>query len=275
MAARYESPEQAVKVLQTWHIQPGMPARAQSNTLAREVLINVQITGAGNYMLLCTPLELEALAVGFAFSEGLLTVPGDIVSVTTEPTGFWSAAVCLTLREPPLAGASRNLIVTSSCGLCGSQIEKEIVGPEVGSELRIEGLQLIRIADRLLQHQSLFEQTGGTHAAGIFNGRGELVSYAEDGGRHNALDKAVGKLLLAGRGAKGCGVIITGRISYELVAKSARAGLEVVAGISAPSALATDAAAIRNITLCGFVRADRLTVYTHPFRVAEVGVSNV
>ena len=254
-----------------WLIQQHEPPTPQNPALAREALVNVHVVGAATYSLLCTPFEIEALAVGFAYTEGLLNAPEDIISITTEPTGLWSSAVKLELRHeldhPP---ATRNLIVTSSCGLCGKQIEDGLTGVDVGSELRIQGCQLIRLAARMWEQQTLFKQTGGTHAAGVFGDTDELLAFAEDSGRHNALDKAIGKLLLSGRHTRGCGVILSGRISYELVTKAAQAGLEVIAGVSAPSALAADAAALRNITLCGFVRDDRMTVYTHPYRVAEL-----
>jgi FdhD protein len=254
-----------------WLIRQGSQPLLERNELAREILVSVQIVRLANYMLLCTPLDLEAMAVGFAFSEGLLTGPSDIASVTTESTGFWSAMVRLELRnEQQREAVPRNLIVTSSCGLCGRQIEDGLMDRKAGSDLRIAAPQLIRLGDCLAEHQPLFERTGGTHAAGLFDRNGHLLDVAEDCGRHNALDKVIGKLLLTGRNLEGCGVIISGRISYELVVKSARAGLEVIAGVSAPSALAADAATLRNMTLCGFVRADRVTVYTHPFRITDL-----
>ena len=147
-------------------------------------------------------------------------------------------------------------------------MEEGLTGPEVGSSLRLEGQELIELGARLRQAQPLFRKTGATHAAAVFDAAGEILTLAEDSGRHNALDKALGQRLLAGRPTNGHGVIISGRISYELVLKSARAGLELVAGVSAPTALAVEAAALRNITLCGFVREDRATVYTHPYRIA-------
>jgi FdhD protein len=192
----------------------------------------------------------------------------DLASVSIGRSGPWFGSVRLELRAPPSGAVPRTLIVSSSCGLCGGRLEEGIDGPQVGSELRVEGLQLIDVANRLWQAQPIFQQTGATHAAGIFDSTGQLLATAEDSGRHNALDKALGKLLLAGRAAGGLGVILSGRISYELVLKSARAELELIAGVSAPSALAAEAASLRNITLCGFVRADRATVYTHPYRVA-------
>jgi FdhD protein len=262
-----------IREVRAWRMGPDQAPVNEHCAVVREALVTVKVPGIGSYGLLCTPLELEALAVGFGFSEGLFADPNDVVSVATEHVGPWSASVRLDLRETGGHAAPRCLIVSSSCGLCGSRMDQGLTGEEVGDSLRTDGLQLIDLGSRLWHEQPIFQRTGGTHAAGIFDRAGEFVALAEDGGRHHALDKAVGKLLLQGRNAIGCGVIISGRISYELVLKSARAGLEMVAGISAPSALAVEAAALRNVTLCGFVRADRATIYTHPYRVA--GLSNL
>lgn len=262
------SPAQAVRDVLAWRLRPGEPPLEERCALAQEALVTVEVVGVGSYGLLCTPLELEALTVGFAFSEGCLDDATDVASIAIEPSSPWSTSVRLELARPPGHATPRSLIVSSSCGFCGGgRIEAGLTGPAMGSTLRLEGLQLIRVAGDLHQHQAIFQQTGGTHAAGIFDERGALLAVAEDAGRHNALDKAVGKLLLRGSDARGTGLMMSGRISYELVVKAARAGIEVVAGVSAPSALAVEAATLRNITLCGFVRADRATVYTHPNRL--------
>ena len=115
--------------------------------------------------------------------------------------------------------------------------------------------------------QKIFEQTGGSHAAAIFNSTGEIVAVAEDLGRHNALDKAIGSVLLERGSVQGCGVVLSSRLSLEMVLKAVRAGLEVMLAVSAPTSLAIDVAQQFGVTLCGFVRAERATVYTHPDRI--------
>ena len=126
---------------------------------------------------------------------------------------------------------------------------------------------------RLRETQTVFEATGGVHAAGVFDAAGAMLATAEDIGRHNALDKAIGECLLAGRATGGCGVVLSGRVSFELVAKAARAGVEVILAVSGPTSLAVEAADRWNITLCGFVRGDRMNVYTHPGRIEELAKS--
>jgi len=122
--------------------------------------------------------------------------------------------------------------------------------------------------DRAVREQQvLFQACGGTHAVGIFDGRGQLLVVAEDTGRHNALDKAIGKSLLGGIPVAGCGVVLSGRASLEIVGKCARAGIELVSAISAPTSLAVEVAERCNITLCAFVRESRATVLSHPRRV--------
>ena len=119
------------------------------------------------------------------------------------------------------------------------------------------------------RHQQLFASSGGTHAAAIFTRDGDIFSVAEDIGRHNALDKCIGQCLLMERPTVGCGVALSGRVSLEMVVKAARAGIEIISAVSAPSSMAIDEALRSQITLCGFVREFRLTEFSHPFRIVE------
>jgi len=118
--------------------------------------------------------------------------------------------------------------------------------------------------------QKLFETTGGAHAAGIFDKSGSIIAFAEDIGRHSAFDKAIGKCLIAELNTKRCGVVLSGRISLEMVSKAARAGIELIGAVSAPSSFAIEAAKKWNITLCGFVRPGRMNVYTHLERICNL-----
>ncbi|HOX40364.1 MAG TPA: formate dehydrogenase accessory sulfurtransferase FdhD [Candidatus Brocadiia bacterium] len=242
-----------------------------SDEVIREETLTVMTGGAGNYALLCAPTDLEALAIGFAFSEGLLDDPIGKARVTIERGGLWNSVARLEMPEADDArGTARNMIVSSSCGLCGAVAGKVLSGPEVGDRLRVNAAGIFKTASAMRKRQEIFARTGGAHAAAIFDADYEIASFAEDLGRHNALDKAVGKLLLAGRSPQGMGVILSGRISLELVLKAARAGLEVLAAVSAPTSLALAAAEARNLTVCGFVRENRLTVYTHARRVRDL-----
>jgi FdhD protein len=118
--------------------------------------------------------------------------------------------------------------------------------------------------------QTLFQRTGGSHAAVLFEGSGVWRGLAEDIGRHNALDKVLGLLLLEGRSPRGLGAVLSGRVSGEMVAKAVQAGLEILAAVSAPSAMAVEVAAASGLTLCAFVRENRMTVFTHPYRIRDL-----
>ncbi len=263
-------PQEATRAVQPLRFQAnGVPPARESDYVVVEDVLVLDIEDVGSYTLLCTPRDTRALAVGFAFSEGIISGIDDInVLYHCEDT---PGVIRMALVDPARAqGPERNLIVTSSCGMCGSReaVERFLSGTSaVGQSLNVTASLLLSTVQDMRARQHIFSQTGGTHAAAIFSGEGEIIAFSEDIGRHNALDKAIGKCLLAGIPTAGCGVVLSGRVSFELVAKSARAGLELIAAVSAPSSLAIDAALRSNITLCGFVRDERATVYTHPERI--------
>jgi FdhD protein len=171
--------------------------------------------------------------------------------------------------DPRQEPTSRNLIVTSSCGLCGSRnIDRLLAGATLcGDKLRVSLPVLHAAISEMQARQRFFMRTGGTHAAGIFTAAGDMLAIGEDIGRHNAFDKAMGQCLLHGLPTAGHAAVLSGRVSVELVAKAARAGLELIAAISAPSSLAIQVAERCHVTLCGFVREKRATVYARPHRI--------
>lgn len=232
-----------------------------------EQLLTIAVEGVGNFAVMCTPCDVEPLAIGFVFSEGLISSIDDVADCSYRPD---QRTVGLRLEGPGQGGAVRNLVVTSSGGLCGSRNVDGLLTDDVAcaDTLRVSPATLRVVAQEMRGRQQLFSRTGGTHAAGIFDAAGTLLAVGEDIGRHNALDKAVGKRLLRRRALAGCGAMLSGRVSLELVAKALRAGLEIMVAVSAPSSLAIDVAERCNITLCGFVRGERATVYTHPRRIA-------
>jgi FdhD protein len=126
------------------------------------------------------------------------------------------------------------------------------------------------VAEQMSARQDLFSRTGGTHAAAIFSTGGQIVAFGEDIGRHSSVDKAIPRCLLNEDSLEQRGLMLSGRVSLELVAKAARAGIELMGAISAPTSLAIQAAERCNITLCGFVRGRRATVYTHPRRIRDL-----
>ncbi len=238
--------------------------------LAEERMITLSIQGAGDFSTMALPRDLPALAAGFAFTEGIVSAGREIALIQACPDD--PGLVRVLLEEAGKARKrKRNLLITGSCGICGGdQALEEILHslPSVGNTLAVQR-SWFRHAEKAMEaRQELYRATRGTHAAGIFSARGEVLAFAEDVGRHNALDKAIGLCLLAGVETRGAGLLLSSRLSFELVAKAARAGLELVAALSAPSALAVEAARRWGITLCAPLREKTLPLLTHPHRIS-------
>ncbi len=248
----------------------GAEAVSESVAVVREAAVTIDVQGIESYTLLCTPDDNLALATGFLLSEGIVDGLDDIGSL--EPCRDDPATVRVRLKQrvPRIDDAGRNLLIVSSCGLCGAEgLNARLESlPTVGDSLRVNSHVLREAGDRLREHQPLFEACGGTHAAGIFDADGKLMAHAEDTGRHNALDKAIGRCLRAGLSPAGSLAVLSGRVSLEMVGKCARAGIELISAISAPTSLAIEVAERCGITLCAFVREARATVFTHPGRIA-------
>lgn len=210
-----------------------------------------------------TPGHDEELALGFLVGEGLIDGPRP----AAPPADF--AANVVEVPGPLLGDpGARRFYTTSSCGVCGKGALEEVAvharalppGPVVGRSL------LAALPDRLAQ--PTFERTGGLHATGVFDAAGSPLIVREDVGRHNAMDKAIGRALLDGLlPSHDYLVCVSDRLSFELVQKAAVAGAPVLVGVGAPSSLAVTLAADRGMTLCGFARAGRINVYTGVERV--------
>lgn len=261
------APTAGVPVLRVFHDRPH-PEMIE-DSLVVESLLNLDIRDVGSYGILCSPNERRELAVGFAFSEGMIESRNDIrfLRECEDDPGTIRMGIA---RPERVSEGQRNLLVVSSCGMCGSQVSMEEQLrrlPSVTDRLRLPRRLMSELPARMVAQQGLFARTGGAHAAALFTSGADLLALGEDVGRHNALDKAIGHCLLAGTRLDGSILVLSGRVSFELMAKAARAGVELIAAISAPSALAVDAATRCNVTLCGFVREGRFTVYTHPWRV--------
>jgi FdhD protein len=202
-------------------------------------------------------------------SEGILESRDDIRVLKRCEDDPNTIRVRLKRKIPAIGDRGRNLLIVSSCGACGSESLKRQIDslPRSGETLRIRGTLLRLVYGELRRRQKLFEVCGSAHAAALFDKSGGLISFAEDVGRHNALDKAIGTCLLGGVKTAGLGAAVTSRLSLEMVSKCARAGIELIAAVSAPTTLAIEVARACNITLCAFVREARATVFTHPERV--------
>ena len=169
-------------------------------------------------------------------------------------------------------GERREITMTSACGMCGRRTIESLQSrvAAVRGDWTVSAGVIAVLPDRLRSSQAVFDSTGGLHAAGLFDRSGNLLVSAEDVGRHNAVDKIVGHTLLAGRHPLDSAILlVSGRMSFELVQKSLLAGIPVIAAVSAPSSLAIDLAQQSNITLCGFVRGPRFNIYSHQSRVVS------
>lgn len=213
--------------------------------------------------------EALALCAGFLFTEGMIETMADVVEMALcqdEPN-----LVRVRLAQPSQVDSRRRSgFIASSCGICGGVNHagdlRDGLLP-VSDTLRIDPARFEPLMAALQSRQAVFKYTGGTHAAALFSAAGALLASAEDLGRHNAMDKVIGQRLLRGLPTAGCGALLSGRVSLELIVKAARAGIELVAAVSAPSSLAIEAADRLGITLCGFVRQGRLTAFSHPQRL--------
>jgi FdhD protein len=225
------------------------------------------------YVTMRLPGEELPLALGLCHSEGVIDSMDDTLGVNyCKDIESNRINVYLSPERKELAAAKlkqRRATAYSSCGICGKEIVEDIVVSLklIAATVRVEFLFLRRLQEAVRESQELFHATGGTHAAAIFNRTGELLAFSEDVGRHNALDKAIGKVLFARKVKDAAISILSSRLSYEMVQKAARLGIEVLAGASAPTKLAIDLAQKVNLTLIGFLRKDRCNIYTCPERV--------
>ena len=233
--------------------------------VAVEEPLELRIGGRPVAVTMRTPGHDEELALGFALSEGLRPVsarlPDDLAANTIEleAPGFDPERI------------ARSFYTTSSCGVCGKGALEAIAveSPPVDSKLTISGALVGLLPDRLREAQAAFASTGGLHATGLFTAAGELVCAREDVGRHNAMDKVIGRAFLDGLLPLADHILcVSGRLSFELVQKAAVAGCPVVVAVGAPSSLAVDLAADRGVTLCGFVRDGRCNVYSCSERIS-------
>jgi FdhD protein len=242
---------------------------SKSSVLEKQVVVAEQsvaviVDSVGSYTILCTPGDLKALAVGFVYAEGLIDSIDEVLDINIKDN-----TVGIVIENPHGVKNKRNLIVTSSCGFCGVRnIEARINDmPVVANKLTISASQVLAIANKLRAEQKIYQQSGGIHAAGIFDEQGEIIAVAEDVGRHSALDKVIGKVLLSGKTCHSLGVVLSSRISFEMITKAARAGVEIMIAASSPTSLAIKAAEKWHVTLCGYARANKANIYTYHSRI--------
>ena len=222
-----------------------------------------------------TPGHEKELAVGFLTTEGLIA-DNEVLGVEVGDPGFMAepddaVVVRLARKIDPSTWEQRHFIATASCGICGKASIEEVA---VRCEPLPKGLPVVprsvilSLPDRLRSGQAAFDRTGGLHAAGLFETDGRLVAVREDVGRHNALDKLIGSRVLARELPLWDRILlVSGRVSFEIVQKAAVAGIPIICAVSAPSDLAIRLADRLGVTLIGFLRGDGFNVYTHDGRI--------
>jgi FdhD protein len=258
----------------------GASRAADVDRAATEEPLEIRLHGRPFAVMMRTPGEDRELAAGFLLSERVLLSSDDLGAIEhcTEhgPAAHPENIINVTLANGSAGAldrllADRRLVMgNSSCGLCGRLTIESLrsdVAP-IACAWTIARATLARLPGRLREAQRVFDETGGLHAAGLFTRDGELVASAEDVGRHNAVDKVIGRMLMEERLPLSAHLLcVSGRTSFEIVQKALVAGIPLVASVSAPSSLAIDLAHASGVTLVGFVRGDGFNVYAHPARV--------
>ena len=259
----------------------GVPGQAADDFLSREEPLEIRVKGESVAVTMRTPGHDEELALGFLLSEGVIAGLGDVLEVAPCQQGeaallgnvlnvFLAPSV-----ELDLAKLRRNVYASSSCGLCGKASIESVHGhfaPLAKLEPFVAAEILLELPDKLRAEQETFDKTGGLHAAGLFDAEGKLLTMREDVGRHNAVDKALGRSMLDRNLPLDDRVLmVSGRASFEILQKSLAGRVPVICAVSAPSSLAVEFARESGQTLVGFLRGDTFNVYSHPERINGLG----
>jgi FdhD protein len=252
---------------------------AGSRLIPEETPIAFTYGGATHAVMMATPADLEDFAVGFAVTEGLIEAdsPALDVEIVESELGIELRSWLPGERQERYAARRRSLAGPTGCGLCGIESLEQATRnpPKIANALRVSAVSLIDAMARLPSMQKLNHETRAVHGAAFWNPATGAVVVREDVGRHNALDKLAGALVRQGlAGAEGV-VLMTSRVSVELVQKTARIGVSIIAAISAPTALALRTAESCGMTLVAVMRGRDFEVFTHPARIEEQASTDV
>jgi FdhD protein len=258
----------------------GAQESAALDDVVLEEPLEIRVAGETLAITMRTPGHDRELAVGFLFAEGVIASRDDVGRVAhcgrPDQEGYGNTIDVapgpgVSLDIDRVSATRRGTITTAACGVCGRRSVDDVLErcPTLAPGPEVEIASLVRGMESLRTLQPNFAKTGGIHAAAIFDARLNMLAAFEDIGRHNALDKAVGALVLAGQvpGEDAAVLLVSGRASFEVVQKAAMARIPIVASVSAASSLAIDLANATGMTLCGFVRGGGMTVYAHPERL--------
>lgn len=264
-----DTPPRSVEPTQVTEWDNGEVCSTNDN-LAAEAPLQILASGEPLVVTMRTPGHDRELAAGFLWTEGIIENPDQIASFSDQESlhGEGGSTIDVQLRGSVRSPQQqqRSFLSNSSCGLCGKTsidaVHTRGLRP-LSSGFTVDPETLCSLPEKLRAQQSVFERTGGLHAAALFDARGDLVVLREDIGRHNAVDKVVGWALLQGLIPLANHVlVVSGRGGFEIIQKAIMAGLPIVASVSAPSSLAVQLARERNLTLIGFLRGRRFVVYS-------------
>lgn len=240
--------------------------------VAVEEPLEIYIDDSPFYMTMRLPGEEAALALGLCFTDGLITSMDDVSGanycsdISTNKINIYLSD---SRRKRPVRDRPKQFTSYSSCGLCGCDMIRDLTASieKIERTITVPFAGLFPMQDVMVENQAARRSTGATHAASIFDAQGNFLSFSEDVGRHNGLDKAIGKLLLDGRLREAKIIHLSSRLSYEMVMKAARIRAEILTGVSAATSLAIQVADALGITLIGSLREPRGNIFTHPERI--------
>ncbi len=264
----------AARTRDIWRYDGEAGLRTDRDELACEEPLELRLRGRSITVTMRTPGHDRELAAGFLLAEGVVAGAADILSIEPCASSLEENAVNVTLAPQvvvDVARLSRHVLSSSSCGICGSASIEAVTRrlPPLAGDVTVEAGTLIALPSALRGAQAAFDRTGGLHAAAVFDADGILQVVREDVGRHNAVDKAIGWGLLEGRLPFDRHILmVSGRVSFEIVQKALAARIPIIAAVSAPSTLATELAQEGNQTVVGFLRNGRMNVYCHPHRIS-------
>ena len=243
------------------------------DNLTVEQALQININNQPFTITMRTPGNDNELITGLLYSEDIYRRINNplIINYHTTKNNITSAAI--SIKETDLGKGylnSRNILSVSSCGICGKKEMDELLNTHIKiGDFEIKKETLLQMFQQMGKGQNTFHKSGGSHAAAAFDKKGRLLSIMEDIGRHNAVDKVIGALILNKTLKEAKCIVVSGRISYEIVTKAFAAKIGVLAAISAPSTLAADFAKELGITLLGFCRGENATCYSHSYRISN------
>ena len=250
--------------------QAGSPQQ-RTDWVAEEVPVALEYNGLAHAVMLCSPQDLDDFARGFSLSECIVETAAEIydIQIVEQPEGIQIAIRIPQSRFWALKSHRRALAGRTGCGLCGKESLAQLVNnlDPVRSGPAIAASALEQALKRLNAQQPLFKHTGSVHAAAWCDAQGNILALREDVGRHNALDKLLGHAVTTDLDLTNGVLLMTSRASYEIVQKAATCGISMIAAVSGPTGLAVRLAQELGVTLIGFARDDRLSVYSHAERI--------